>query len=272
MDHSQTDCFVATQEPYHQSPISIPVLKFARSNSTGSEDFSTTLQSDASTTARTRNTRISIEAQLGPIADPDAHCKGLSPGETITAQSRRRAQNRDAQRAFRKRKAQHVKDFEAKVASLVTAQNKIASENERLKRDLQEVSLENALLKATLSINGGHLPGHDDAPVRTWPLQYNSHIFCTNFPYPHPNETPNHRIATNDSDERFYTAGTTWDYMTSHNGYKTGLADTAGTGNRVVAERDQEEQCFEEKDKSFFDAFEETVNSECGTDTYRRFD
>ncbi|KAH8749700.1 hypothetical protein F5883DRAFT_720689 [Diaporthe sp. PMI_573] len=119
--------------------------------------------------------RLSIKPE--PTGDPDANLKvsnSTHKDDLALAQSRRRAQNRAAQRAFRKRKAQHVKDFEAKLASLAAAQREIASENERLKRDLQEMHLENAMLKATTSINGGHLPGHDDAPVTTLPLQYNS--------------------------------------------------------------------------------------------------
>ncbi|KAH8749326.1 hypothetical protein F5883DRAFT_652724 [Diaporthe sp. PMI_573] len=147
-----------------------------------------------------------------PLSNPDSGHKGSPTAEKddlTLSQSRRRAQNRAAQRAFRKRKAQHVKDFEAKLASLEAAQRELASENERLQRDLQEMSLENAMLKATPLTKGGHLPCHDGAPVTTWPLQYISLRFCTNFLSPHANETSGHRNITSDNGEWPYAAGAT---------------------------------------------------------------
>jgi hypothetical protein len=50
------------------------------------------------------------------------------------------------------------------------------SENKRLKRDLQKMSLENKMLKETYSINGTHSLGHDGPPVITWPPQQNHGI------------------------------------------------------------------------------------------------
>ncbi|KAF2757351.1 hypothetical protein EJ05DRAFT_476624 [Pseudovirgaria hyperparasitica] len=63
------------------------------------------------------------------------------------AQSRRKAQNRAAQRAFRERKERHVRDLEAKLSALESSQQSLQSDNERLKLALQRVTTENEMLR-----------------------------------------------------------------------------------------------------------------------------
>ncbi|KXJ85590.1 hypothetical protein Micbo1qcDRAFT_209831 [Microdochium bolleyi] len=63
------------------------------------------------------------------------------------AQSRRKAQNRAAQRASRQRKEDYVKTMKAKLATLEAALDATTQENERLKRELQRVSIENEVLQ-----------------------------------------------------------------------------------------------------------------------------
>ncbi|KAF2654151.1 hypothetical protein K491DRAFT_601400 [Lophiostoma macrostomum CBS 122681] len=75
---------------------------------------------------------------------------GLTP-----AQSRRKAQNRAAQRAFRERKERHVKDLEAKLSALESSTHSLQSDNERLKLALQRARTENEILRAT---TGQHSP------------------------------------------------------------------------------------------------------------------
>ncbi|RAL61849.1 hypothetical protein DID88_002912 [Monilinia fructigena] len=65
------------------------------------------------------------------------------------AQSRRKAQNRAAQRAFRERKERHVRDLEAKLAAYEKDSGNLALENERLKLQLTKAATENEILKAT---------------------------------------------------------------------------------------------------------------------------
>lgn len=207
---------------------------------------------------------LSLSTKPDPIPDPDAGRQGSNSAEEddlTPAQSRRKAQNRAAQRAFRERKERHVKDLEAKLASLEAAQHETASENEKLKRDLQKMSTENEILKATSSINGGHSPGHGGGPVTTGPLQYNPTDFYTNVLSQHPNKTPSHRIVTSDSGERLYAAGATWDYIISHDLYKRGLVDIADISNRLkhLAKCDGQGPVFEEK--AILEAIEESVAS-----------
>ncbi|KAG6367191.1 hypothetical protein INS49_001376 [Diaporthe citri] len=207
---------------------------------------------------------LSLSTKPEPVVDLDSGRQGSNSAEEddlTPAQSRRKAQNRAAQRAFRERKERHVKDLEAKLASLEAAQHETASENEKLKRDLQKMSTENEILKATSSINGGHSPGHGGAPVTTGPLQYNPTDFYTNVLSQHPNKTPSHRIVTSDSGERLYAAGATWDYIISHDLYKRGLVDIADISNRLkhLAKCDGQGPVFEEK--AILEAIEESVAS-----------
>ncbi|KAL1859717.1 AP-1-like transcription factor [Diaporthe australafricana] len=207
---------------------------------------------------------LPLSTKPEPVPDLDAGRQGSNSAEEddlTPAQSRRKAQNRAAQRAFRERKERHVKDLEAKLASLEAAQHETASENEKLKRDLQKMSTENEILKATSSLNGGHSPGHAAAAVTTGPLQYNPTDFYTNVLSQHPNKTPSHRIVTSDSGERLYAAGATWDYIISHDMYKRGLVDIADISNRLkhLAKCDGQGPVFEEK--AILEAIEESVAS-----------
>ncbi|KAF2089828.1 hypothetical protein K490DRAFT_35512, partial [Saccharata proteae CBS 121410] len=80
------------------------------------------------------------------------------------AQSRRKAQNRAAQRAFRERKERHVRELEAKLAALESASHALQTDNERLKLLLQRAKTENEILRATTSggVAGGGGEGEED--------------------------------------------------------------------------------------------------------------
>ncbi|KAM0718319.1 hypothetical protein Q7P37_006651 [Cladosporium fusiforme] len=82
------------------------------------------------------------------------------------AQSRRKAQNRAAQRAFRERKERHVRDLESKLNLLTTTTSSLQSDNERLKLLLQRTQTENEILKATASSSPTrhHPPNFVDDP------------------------------------------------------------------------------------------------------------
>lgn len=67
------------------------------------------------------------------------------------AQSRRKAQNRAAQRAFRERKERHVRDLESKLHQLTSTTSSLQTDNERLRLLLQRTQTENEILKATAS-------------------------------------------------------------------------------------------------------------------------
>ncbi|KAF2150442.1 hypothetical protein K461DRAFT_176498 [Myriangium duriaei CBS 260.36] len=64
------------------------------------------------------------------------------------AQSRRKAQNRAAQRAFRERKERHVRDLESQLSMLNEKATSLQSDNERLIDLLKKAQSENKVLKA----------------------------------------------------------------------------------------------------------------------------
>jgi hypothetical protein len=174
------------------------------------------------------------------------------------AQSRRKAQNRAAQRAFRERKERHVKDLEAKLAALEKNSASVAEENERLKLQLQKAATENEILKATSAHN--HRGSSEPLP-NAGPMRYSPTDFYTEVLHAHENKTPSHRIVTSDTGERLLAAGATWDYIIKHPLYIRGLVDVGDVSDRLkkVAKCDGQGPVFEERE--IIDAIEKSVAS-----------
>ncbi|KAG9233497.1 hypothetical protein BJ875DRAFT_378507 [Amylocarpus encephaloides] len=174
------------------------------------------------------------------------------------AQSRRKAQNRAAQRAFRERKERHVKDLEAKLATLEKNSANMVEENERLKLQIQKKETENEILKATSA-----QPGRNGSasPQSTGPMKFSPTDFYTEVLYAHDNKTPSHRIVTSESGERLYAAGATWDYIIKHPLYSRGLVDVGDVSERLklVAKCDGQGPVFEEHE--ILRAIEQSVAS-----------
>ncbi|KAI1379190.1 hypothetical protein F4677DRAFT_361355 [Hypoxylon crocopeplum] len=200
----------------------------------------------------------SNQADILPLAkpDPDANRQTASNSDDddlTPAQSRRKAQNRAAQRAFRERKERHVKDLEAKLANLEAQQHQTANENEKLKRDLQKMSTENEILRATSSVqaqqqqNGGGALS-SPAPTTTGPMQYNPTDFYSDLLQNHANKTPSHRIVESGG-ERLLAAGATWDYIINHELFKKGLVDVGDVSLRLKSQAkcDGQGPVFEER-------------------------
>ncbi|RYP73931.1 hypothetical protein DL770_007691 [Monosporascus sp. CRB-9-2] len=195
------------------------------------------------------------QVDLIPMAksDPDGSRQtgSNSDDEDLTpAQSRRKAQNRAAQRAFRERKERHVKDLEAKLASLEAAQSQTASENEKLKRDLQKISTENEILRATSSIQAqrGSMSPPGGVPTTTGPMQYNPTDFYSDLLENHTNKTPSHRIVESESGERLLAAGAAWDLIINHELFRKGMVDVGSVSERLKpqAKCDGQGPVFEE--------------------------
>ncbi|KAF4630740.1 hypothetical protein G7Y89_g7396 [Cudoniella acicularis] len=163
------------------------------------------------------------------------------------AQSRRKAQNRAAQRAFRERKERHVKDLEAKLAALEKNSASVVEENERLKLQLQKTATENEILKATSA--QPHRGGSEPLP-NAGPMHYSPTDFYTEVLYAHENKTPSHRIVTSETGERLLAAGATWDFIIAHPLYIQGLVDVGDVSERLkkVAKCDGQGPVFEERE------------------------
>ena len=164
-----------------------------------------------------------------------------------------------SQRAFRERKERHVKDLEAKLATIQKDSANVAEENERLKLQLQKAATENEILKATAA--HPHRGGSEPLPNATGPMRYSPTDFYTQVLHAHENKTPSHRIVTSDSGERLLAAGATWDYIIKHPLYARGLVDVGDVSDRLkkVAKCDGQGPVFEERE--IIDAIEKSVAS-----------
>lgn len=165
-----------------------------------------------------------------------------------------------SQRAFRERKERHVKDLESKLANLETAQKEAATENERLRRDLQRMSTENEILRATSAMNQNN-GSHSPEPLTTGPMTYTPTDFYTNVLQGHNNKFPSHRIVTSDDGHRLLAAGAAWDFILAHPLYKRGLVDVSQVAERMkrLAKCDGQGPVFSEGD--IIHAIEQSVAS-----------
>ncbi|KAL3419910.1 bZIP transcription factor [Phlyctema vagabunda] len=160
------------------------------------------------------------------------------------AQSRRKAQNRAAQRAFRERKERHVKDLEAKLAALTSSSSNLSTENELLRQQLQRASTENEILRAT----SGHQRSVSPPPT-AGPLRYTPKDFYTEVLEPHDNKTISHRVSKGESGERLLAAGATWDFIINSEQYKRGMVDVGDVSERLKSQArcDGQGPVFEER-------------------------
>lgn len=85
---------------------------------------------------------------------------------------KRKAQNRAAQRAFRERKEQRVRELEQKISEIEKEKLKLSSENERLRKENTAITTENQVLLAT-SEKGPYNPP-PEVPLRA---QFPVHTF-----------------------------------------------------------------------------------------------
>lgn len=153
-----------------------------------------------------------------------------------------------------------MKDLEIKLAGMAAAQQEASLENNRLRRDLQKLSTENEILRATSSrgANGSHA-SRSPEPLRTGPMRYNPTDFYTSVLRDHTNKQPSHRIVTNEEGERLLAAGAAWDFITSHSLVKNGQVDLAMVSDQLknFAKCDGQGPVFSEK--NILQALEQSV-------------
>ena len=139
---------------------------------------------------------------------------------------RTNAPSATSQRAFRQRKERHVNTLEDKLASLAAHSSTLASTNERLLLELQKLSTQNEILRATSS-QYPTLPQHQHRSSPSPPLQQPSS-------YPVRKLTPTsvtnsqfvHRLHTSAATgEKLLSASQTWDLIQSIESVKKGRVD-----------------------------------------------
>ncbi|KAL4775658.1 hypothetical protein BDW60DRAFT_204228 [Aspergillus nidulans var. acristatus] len=169
---------------------------------------------------------------------------GITP-----AQSKRKAQNRAAQRAFRERKERHVRDLEEKVSNLQQESSNLLADNERLKREIARYSTENEILRATThshthgspspnpnssaGTGSDHRQNGNDEPTQTGPMVYSPTDFYSDL-VPEGQSARLHRVTyCKETGQRLLDAGATWDLIQSHEMFKRGLVDIAAVTRKL---------------------------------------
>ncbi|CAG8007472.1 unnamed protein product [Penicillium salamii] len=172
---------------------------------------------------------ISFDGDESNLADPLR--SSSEEKDSVPAQSKRKAQNRAAQRAFRERKERHVKDLEDKVNNLETASDTLHADNERLKRELAKYTTENEILRATSNTNRAHGNINESPePTVTGPMRYSPTDFYTSLVPDGPAlpRSPQHRVTVCQiTGEKLLDAGATWDLIQGHELFKRGQVDIA---------------------------------------------
>ncbi len=147
------------------------------------------------------------------------------------------------QRAFRDRKERHVKDLELKLKSTEARTSSLVSDNERLKRQLDQLATQNEILRATST--PVKLPHQDAAQnqransassspkaVAAGTITNSSAAF--NGAFSRPDAPISHRIQFSaQTGERLLATGAAWDLIQSHELYKKGLVDIGEVLDRL---------------------------------------
>ncbi|KAF3133219.1 hypothetical protein TWF703_007062 [Orbilia oligospora] len=167
-----------------------------------------------------------VYGQNGSTEDvPGLNRSSSEEKELTPQQSKRKAQNRAAQRAFRERKERHVKELEEKLSTLEASSSNVLSENERLKREIQKITTENQILRATSAAQAAHQPPAP-AAVDVGPMAYSPTDFYDVVLEPHKNKTPSHRISHHpETGESLLGAAAAWDLITNDPLYIDGQVD-----------------------------------------------
>ncbi|KAK4972592.1 hypothetical protein LTR66_011275 [Elasticomyces elasticus] len=153
------------------------------------------------------------------------------------AQSRRKAQNRAAQRAFRERKERRVRELEAKLSHLSSTTTSLESDNKRLKRLLQRAQTENEVLRASSasSPTNSALATVDDAGLDLSPaaLSEESNFDATAASNGMSKKSKYDTARDRGVAVRMLSASATWDLLQSHPLCQSGSVDVGEVCERL---------------------------------------
>ncbi|XP_014551283.1 hypothetical protein COCVIDRAFT_30018 [Bipolaris victoriae FI3] len=201
-------------------------------------------ESPENATANTPMAAGSVDSGIGAEFDDGRISRTRSSSEEkdnlTPAQSRRKAQNRAAQRAFRERKERHVKELETKLSALESSTHSLQSDNERLKAALQRARTENEILRAT----SGHSPSSPPQPVTASYPSPGAHLLLEDYEkdeeynvQPLPNGSVINAAGKEHSRQgprgKEVPAAKAWDLIQSHTLIKQGLVDVADVCERL---------------------------------------
>ncbi|KAL8885281.1 MAG: hypothetical protein Q9215_006842 [Flavoplaca cf. flavocitrina] len=200
------------------------------------------LRRNSATQQLPRETSLDMQADF-EIYEPGQGRSSDDERDNLTpAQSRRKAQNRAAQRAFRERKERHVKDLEGKLNNVTSQNNSLLAEIERLRRENEKFATQNEILQATstpLNMNHNRAGFHGPVAHPTSPGPGPMHFSpMTSHHVSSPTErmvSPNpHRMdLLPGNGERLYGPGAAWDMIQNHELFRQGMVDIGLVSQRL---------------------------------------
>ncbi|KAK9476385.1 hypothetical protein V1514DRAFT_336992 [Lipomyces japonicus] len=145
--------------------------------------------------------------------------------EDDDAQSKRKAQNRAAQKAFRERREKHVKELEQKLEIAIKHTQEIELDNARLKKELQWFQAENHALKQSTSQSSQSSQSQSQAvtdknrleQLLVFPKFHDSSFAPDAFANQSAEFAPQYALATDDDESTVYlTPSEVWDRIQTH--------------------------------------------------------
>ncbi|EGE84986.1 BZIP transcription factor, variant [Blastomyces dermatitidis ATCC 18188] len=163
--------------------------------------------------------RITLENGMEDFPSDKTLPRGSSEEkETLTpAQSRRKEQNRAAQRAFRERKERRVRDLEQELNQYKSNYSSLMEDHRSLKRQIEKVATENEILRATSNSNAqGSIAdyGPNRVPTPTGLLRnLSDYSSCSG----NKKELASRTLSGNGkSGQKLLDASATWDLIVRH--------------------------------------------------------
>ncbi|KAK3645105.1 hypothetical protein LTR56_002677 [Elasticomyces elasticus] len=119
------------------------------------QPFWSSICDEANTHEFATSSTLDVAAEAAKIGagngmESSPSCEGDNANNSRIGTSKRRAQNRSAQRSLRQRKLQHVRDLETGINLLHDKQSLLHSNNELLKLQLDDLKIENQVLHASI--------------------------------------------------------------------------------------------------------------------------
>lgn len=168
--------------------------------------------------AKRRNTFQTDTQMKGDLDDNTFRSGDSNSNEEEDIAIKRKAQNRAAQRAFRERKEQRVRELEQKLGESEKEKLRLVSENERLKKENTVISTENQVLVATTDKTGGYSPRGPSIPLRAnFPVHKFSTMLLAHHPEPAPsiaaknNQGPSYVVYEKKGNDVMLGAGAVWE-------------------------------------------------------------
>jgi AP-1-like factor len=158
-------------------------------------------------------TSTSPDSETSSSTKSDADLTRQTPSvleDPAEVEMKRKAQNRAAQRAFRERKEQRVRELEQKLSGAETELAKLRSENERLRKENTILMTENQVLHS--SQRTAVLAANNQTPPAPQQAMFPNHRLYANLVAGHSEQQPSYLVYEKEK-ETMLGAGAVWQML-----------------------------------------------------------